>query len=264
MPKKPQHKKKPSSKIVVEEQEPNKIEEPDELDDQDGKKYKNRDIKSNWDKYKLDTSDGNVEDEEPPANDFDSLLKSTHTVTNAFKFKFERNWEKELEEQQPFQLNINLQALSAGLSCIPFYERIGLEPSEFSVEDLKKCDACADKCLKKYETTKETYFKFDEKTESSHRKFEDDVKSCKLQKQQSNVLHSSREGSENKSSVGNNNSSMEPILKFDDVEKMSENFKVVSVDSDLVGSHETVSVPEHKAVNDDENLEDWLDSVLDS
>ncbi|KAL0274642.1 UNVERIFIED_CONTAM: hypothetical protein PYX00_002728 [Menopon gallinae] len=197
-------------------------------------KYGRRKIQSNWDRYEEPPP---TSEEQPKASDFETLLKAPSMCTY-FQFKSEKNWETEAAKssfsgQKFFELD--LEVLAKGLACIPFYERASIDKSVLTQSDIDACDKKARDSEDRYKSVKERFLK----------KLERD---CQLP----DLIHKERE----RDSPPINQVPATNLAP--DEEKIAQNvINVLSSDKSKVCS-------EVENNGDDENLEDWLDSVLDN
>ncbi|XP_046382654.1 uncharacterized protein LOC124153496 [Ischnura elegans] len=114
------------------------------------KKPSKRQIFSDWKEYDQPIHPEEIEEEQ--LRDFTSLIQQNITEDNYFKFKHERQWENDSCNINKDLFNLNLQELSAGLQCIPFYKRLNISADLFSANEVKRMDNYAKEQEKVYET----------------------------------------------------------------------------------------------------------------
>ncbi|XP_071441893.1 myosin heavy chain, clone 203 [Hetaerina americana] len=102
------------------------------------KKPHMRQIFSDWKEYDKPILPEDVEEEQ--FQDFSSLIQQNISEDNYFKFKHERQWENDTFHLNKDLFSLNLQELSAGLLCIPFYERLNISTDLFSENEIKRMD----------------------------------------------------------------------------------------------------------------------------
>lgn len=113
------------------------------------KKFSKRQIFSNWEKY--DEPIPPVIEEEISNSDFDLLLQQNISGAGHFKFKSEQQWENESVTFNQELFTLNLEQLSAGLECIPYYKRLNLPRDLFSEKEVQRMENAAKTQEKFYE-----------------------------------------------------------------------------------------------------------------
>uniref|UniRef100_A0A336LM20 CSON012277 protein n=1 Tax=Culicoides sonorensis TaxID=179676 RepID=A0A336LM20_CULSO len=103
-------------------------------------------LESNWSFYSNDVSS---EDESSSAPDFEEVMRSSANVGSHFKFKSEKNVEYN-EDFKSSLFQIDGKMLECALSTIPFYERIGVDSSYFTADELEDQDQIATENEEKY------------------------------------------------------------------------------------------------------------------
>lgn len=220
--------------------------------------FQRRKVVSNWDRYDLPP------DQEPvktKGENFSKLLQVTGNSTSQFRFKEE---DEEWTSSEQTELSLDLQDLSSSIGCIPLYKVLRLNKELFTAEQIAEYDRdSADKQIKyqsKYGTKSCNYISSSEKV--------DDIK-VPLNTVESNALD------ELLDSVLSPSSCDVQDISHHSVTDQSQEGKVIDLEEDLndlltSGEHqvekslvkqETVEMS-HKS--EDNDLEDWLDSVLDS
>ena len=124
------------------------------------KKYQKRTIESNWSKYDTDDLNVDAEDDvnEDKTKNFTYLIQNASSDFTQFEFSEEKKWKKEGNFMSPSNVfNLDLNVLSCGLACIPFYERIDLNPSELSPEEKAYYDEEIKNNLETYDSIKKKF-----------------------------------------------------------------------------------------------------------
>ncbi|KAJ8309445.1 hypothetical protein KUTeg_014319 [Tegillarca granosa] len=108
------------------------------------KTYSKRKIVSNWDRYDIPTTE---EDKiEHRGEDFTKLLHSAGDAVSQFRFQDEQGWEEE-DINTSFGsefLSIDINNVASSLDCLPLYDRLGLDKNLFSEKQLVKLDKVAE------------------------------------------------------------------------------------------------------------------------
>lgn len=245
MPKKKVNRKESSHEKLLEPCKPNysKKESTENLtvDCENKKKYEKRKLVNNWKKYETALSDlesTDSGDELPKTNDFEFLLSNASSDNSRFQFKSEKLWSA---QENPFSknelFNLDLGLLCSGLACVPFYERIGLDPSELSESERIRCDEEAKNNLEIYNPIRQKFLE-------------------KLMSPKSSACVESQNSNKEEKFFLNKNISDEASKLTDSPDNRNNN--VNKKDKELL------STPNNKTVfSENEDLENWLDSVLD-
>lgn len=226
------HKKKFNARVERDASDESEAPEEDAEEHVSGAKYGHRKIQSNWSRYEEPAA---TAVETPKASDFESLLKAP-AQCNYFQFKSEKNWETEAANSS-FRgrkfFDLDLEVLDKGLASIPFYKRAGIDRDLLTEKDASACDKKASESEERYEVVKK---KFLNKLESEYQLVDESPK-------------------ENESEARQVPSTKSPSEEEKIAEKMIKALTVTPSDASNVSAEVNNS--------DEENLEDWLDSVLD-
>nr|CAD7446233.1 unnamed protein product [Timema bartmani] len=105
------------------------------------KKFSKRQVYSNWSRYEeLSEAHEAWKEEKNPSADFESLLNAPVSAGGHFKFKSERSWDVNPASLYSEYFALDLDTMSQGLACIPFYQKLDLPKSLFSDEELEKME----------------------------------------------------------------------------------------------------------------------------
>lgn len=252
----PKNKKKPGpqhpryQKQNAEEADCKEVEssEPEEV--KSGAGFSRRKITNNWAKYEQQITFDDSPQQPADHNSFTYLLQNSSSDTSYFQLAAEREWESQDLKPEGDLFSLDLKLISSGLACLPFYERIGIDVNLLSPNFVKSCDSEAKTNLLKHKPTLD-----------SHR--------AKLKEATLNnfVISETAEGKErtDRDSVQNQQHDTEcarlsPVLPV--VDSLPSSSEKVSVDSK--STEVDMSVNKHLLGSEQEDdLEDWLDSVLD-
>nr|CAD7201860.1 unnamed protein product [Timema douglasi] len=107
--------------------------ETDEITAMTSKKFSKRQVYSNWSRYEeLSEAHEAWKEEKNPSADFESLLNAPVSAGGHFKFKSERSWDVNPASLYSEYFALDLDTISQGLACIPFYQKLDLPKSLFS------------------------------------------------------------------------------------------------------------------------------------
>nr|CAD7606529.1 unnamed protein product [Timema genevievae] len=94
------------------------------------KKFSKRQVYSNWSRYEeLSEAHEAWKEEKNPSADFESLLNAPVSAGGHFKFKSERSWDVNPASLYSEYFALDLDTMSQGLACIPFYQKLDLPKS---------------------------------------------------------------------------------------------------------------------------------------
>ncbi|XP_050344304.1 uncharacterized protein LOC126769494 isoform X2 [Nymphalis io] len=116
------------------------------------RKYKKKEIKSNWAKYEMPIeSYDEIDEQENLGADYEALIQASFSVGGHFQFKHEKSWDI-ATGPTPYDkyFDINMENLNVALSTIPFYERNDLDKDLFSESDIQIMEQKATKFKQKY------------------------------------------------------------------------------------------------------------------
>nr|CAD7263997.1 unnamed protein product [Timema shepardi] len=134
--------------------------ETDEITAMTSKKFSKRQVYSNWSRYEeLSEAHEAWKEEKNPSADFESLLNAPVSAGGHFKFKSERSWDVNPASLYSEYFALDLDTISQGLACIPFYQKLDLPKSLFSDEELEKMEYFVKQSAVRYSaasTTKKT------------------------------------------------------------------------------------------------------------
>lgn len=209
-----------------------------------------RKIGSNWSACKAPIDDFEC-DEKERTQDFSFLVKNASSDCAHFELSSEKLWKKENLSSFCEIFNLDLNILSKGLACLPFYERIDIDVNELSLEEKAYFDEEAVKNWELYQPIidnfqKKLQVKNDKSSENDH-----------LEKTKNSGVLNSHIHCNTKN----------PIMSETKI-NAEKNMEVINKPSEDFSNKSTKPVTKSKAVpsvvfNSNENLEDWLDSVLD-
>ncbi|KAK3090142.1 hypothetical protein FSP39_009478 [Pinctada imbricata] len=246
--------------------------------------FRRRQVVSNWDRY----HEPEVEDihigPTSRGDNFLKLLDSAGAASAQFRFKDEESWEDdETDQSEATCLNVDLASLATNLSCIPLHERLGLDQSLFTEEELNKMTEDA---------VKARSFRCTSATTSTDRNVKGSVNTSNIVQKDSKKTVIAEKCNTKTSETSHENKSLETLTcdaLIDAKEKKTSKNKVdtggsggIEDDLDFLLSLDTPSVPvsevttqqstskesqkskgKEKQHSGDEDLEDWLDSILD-
>nr|CAD7413221.1 unnamed protein product [Timema cristinae] len=115
--------------------------ETDEITAMTSKRFSKRQVYSNWSRYEeLSEAHEAWKEEKNPSADFESLLNAPVSAGGHFKFKSERSWDVNPASLYSEYFALDLDTISQGLACIPFYQKLDLPKNLFSDEELEKME----------------------------------------------------------------------------------------------------------------------------
>lgn len=116
-------------------------EEEDEL----AASFRRRKIVSNWDRYQSLPPEIEDENLSEIGADFGKLLSQTADALSQFRFKDEKEWEEDKTLLSSSFVALDCEALANSLQCLPLNERLGLDATLFSDEQIEDFAAEAEK-----------------------------------------------------------------------------------------------------------------------
>uniref|UniRef100_U5ENR2 Putative apoptosis caspase activation inhibitor n=1 Tax=Corethrella appendiculata TaxID=1370023 RepID=U5ENR2_9DIPT len=208
--------------------------------------YSRRKLQNNWHRYEDNEASVSFDDEsDENAADFQHLVERTASTSGHFFFKSEKTWENDLN---PDALNTRTQFtkyftldtknLNESLKCIPFYERQNYPVNLFDKVEINQMNMKAEICRNNYEKSlcKNDNLKPGKKKEEKPKKeihlstVEITSESCDKNSQITNEL----------------SQSIDEKLTLDEQPKASVN-----------------SSPDKTSKTAKEDMQDWLDNILD-
>ncbi|KAK6626482.1 hypothetical protein RUM44_008955 [Polyplax serrata] len=255
-----------ASEPIVEEKEEEYL---TVVDHENRKKYEKRPIENNWAKYDAPPSsppsDHELDEEtDVKTNDFGYLLKNASSDYSHFEFSSEKLWKKEERNVPSCSLfNLDLNLLSNGLACVPFYDRIEMDVKDLTLEEKSYFDVEAEKNWSVYNPIREHFLqKSQARNTSINKKKYFELNESNVDKCDDNTGKSKR-------------NLLKSVHDTQEQEKISGSFFHLNTDKcgNLAGNvekhfHEGGSAKKIEETSpavfsEKENLEDWLDSVLD-
>ncbi|XP_050406748.1 cell death regulator Aven isoform X2 [Patella vulgata] len=261
------------------------------------KTFLRRKIVSNWDRYEIPI----VEDsnEETRGTDFTQLLSLTSGAGSQFRLKDEKEWESELSATPNQYLTLDLEDLSDSLNCIPLYKRLGVDKSLFTESQLQSMEKEAEVNKQKYKLTKMQQINSSstkhviqilntEEEQDLHKLMDDiDLNDSRMNTEDgflssANTKLSNIEPNEqlstktdiNVPSIHKQEEELELLLLLNNSPTPDqavsvankENTVTQQVEESLIQTQTNCKTSKTQEVGlpEEENLEDWLDSVLDS
>lgn len=199
-------------------------------------------LESNWSFYDENSEDETSSPSTPP--DFEDVIKSNANVGAYFTFKEDKAKKRDRSEDfktSLFQMDGKL--LECAMSTIPFYERIGMDPSYFTAEELEDQEQIATENEEKYRQMCENRNK--EVIKAKNKKLPD-IQQRPVRFAEDTELETDSTRDELDDILEGTRSFhivVEPVLKF----------KTISESTAVVSAAE----PESK-----ENMQKWLDDLL--
>ncbi|ESO86138.1 hypothetical protein LOTGIDRAFT_167364 [Lottia gigantea] len=114
------------------------------------KTFSKRKIVSNWDRYEIPHVDENKV-EESKGSDFSTVLNLTGSSLSQFRFKSEKNLDKELSDISASQYsNLDLQDLSTCIDTLPLYKQLAIDQHLFTEDQIEKMNTESKEKSKEY------------------------------------------------------------------------------------------------------------------
>lgn len=231
--------------------------------------FQKRKVVSNWDRYDLPPDE---ESTKTKGENFSRLLQVAGSSTSQFRFKEEEEW----TSPEQTELSLDLQDLSSSISCFPLYEVLRLDKDLLSVEQIAEYDRLSSENQKKYQQNSNSVnsvnpVHIDRKRDNSKNSTEKQaskqreklcIESNALDElldavvlEETGVHRLHTELLPDKSNTGRLTTLEEDL---DDLLSSDNHKENKYIQQDISSSVHTAKTTQ------DENLEDWLDSVLDN
>lgn len=218
-------------------------------DSSDGAKFSRRKLTSNWEKYE-------IQNEEDPhlgitqrGESFEKLLKSAGASNSQFRFKDETFWEDDVSDLPTTWMTVDVMALADSLDSLTLCQKFSISKEHFTDDQLKVMKVETEECSKGVSGSSQIKLNQKENSNSvTPAKTEgNQLNQCLTREiitseQSLDILASSNNDSKH-SCI--NDKDLDSLLSVETVEK-SPNLKHTEAADDTA-----------------DELEDWLDSVLD-
>ncbi|XP_061192054.1 cell death regulator Aven-like [Saccostrea echinata] len=100
-------------------------------------RFSRRIVKSNWEKYELPPEEDPYIGPTQKGESFEKLLRSEGASAAQFRFKDEAFWEEEAAGPHYDQMSIDLMTLADSLQSLPLYQKLGISKEHFTKEQLQ-------------------------------------------------------------------------------------------------------------------------------
>lgn len=223
------------------------------LDHDYGRAFTKRKVESNWDKYEdLSDDDGDSNPQMMAAN-FDKILSAPKAIGEHFTFASERAWEQAVDADAESSADttdlfkLNLSNLKNGVGRLPFYLRNDLPLDLFNDDEITDMNFRANY--------------YDNENQKPQTKRTGDVKSL-MESLGAKVYAQSNDVRLPECSVGT--SSQKTNVKLSkSITDLAESTASLTIQKPAP-QHSTTTAPmgKPKGSNESENIQDWLDDIL--
>ncbi|CAM1301293.1 Uncharacterised protein r2_g1105 [Pycnogonum litorale] len=203
--------------------------------------FSKRKVISNHEKYEERPSENEKDEEVVRGKDFFVAADAVVNSSSLFRFKDETEWDDSVD------ISVDCNSLLGCLECIPINQRYDLPPDVFTSEEMKQFEKQARENRQKYMLSLKNYSKKIVNPSNSPGDNRFDLLKCDESHKSDEVLRGSHQDDE-----------IDYLLSLDTHNKLA----IKKSATECVNKQQDHSANQISC--DDNTLEDWLDSVLDS
>lgn len=215
-------------------------------------KFSRRKLTSNWEKYEIKTEEDPHLGITQKGESFEKLLKSAGASNSQFRFKDETFWEDDVSDLPTNWITIDLKGLADSLDSLTLCQKLNLSKEHFTNDQIKFMRVETKEYSKSVSGSSQVNISQGEDAEDAN-----------------SLISSNAEGNQPNKSLKGGTISLEKSL--DGVGASHSDFSHSCINDyhlDTLLSVDTVEISQnlkHSETADDtaDDLEDWLDSVLD-